>query len=184
MSDPARQSPFDAPSDLSTPSRRAVLRTAGWTLLAGGGAAALAACSSSPTGFPAPAGPSPAPASTSASSAPSSGASSSSAAHSSSASVPSGPHVAKAQVPEGGGIILDNADYVVTQPSAGTYKAFSKICTHAGCPVAEIQNQQIICNCHGSHYSIVDGSVISGPAPSPLPPKSVTPDGSDLVISG
>src|SRR5690349_16130053 len=36
-----------------------------------------------------------------------------------------------ADIPQGGGIIT--ADFVITQPAAGTYKAFSKVCTHAGC---------------------------------------------------
>jgi Rieske Fe-S protein len=67
-------------------------------------------------------------------------------------------------VPVGGGVILENADYVVTQPSKGSYKAFSKICTHQGCPVAAVENGVIHCNCHGSEYSIKDGSVTNPPA--------------------
>jgi Rieske Fe-S protein len=67
-------------------------------------------------------------------------------------------------VPVGGGVILENADYVVTQPSKGEYKAFSKICTHQGCPVASVANGVIHCNCHGSEYSIEDGSVTNPPA--------------------
>jgi Rieske Fe-S protein len=71
-------------------------------------------------------------------------------------------------VPVGGGVILENANYVVTQPSKGKYKAFSKICTHQGCPVASVANGVIHCNCHGSEYSIKDGSVTNPPAPKPL----------------
>jgi len=79
-----------------------------------------------------------------------------------------GPSVATSKVPVGGGVILENANYVVTQPSKGKYKAFSKICTHQGCPVASVANGVIHCNCHGSEYSIKDGSVTNPPAPKPL----------------
>ncbi|MET1006857.1 MAG: Rieske (2Fe-2S) protein [Propionibacteriaceae bacterium] len=89
----------------------------------------------------------------------------------------------KAEVPEGGGIIMQDADYVVTQPEAGTYKAFSKICTHQSCPVSLITNSEIVCNCHGSHFSISDGSVVSGPAQSPLPEAKTTVSGNNIVIS-
>jgi len=77
-------------------------------------------------------------------------------------------------VPVGGGVILENADYVVTQPSKGKYKAFSKICTHQGCPVASVSNGVIHCNCHGSEYSIEDGSVTNPPAPKALAAAKTT----------
>ena len=84
-------------------------------------------------------------------------------------------------VPVGGGIILDAEETVVTQPVKGTFKAFSSICTHAGCRVTSIESGEIVCPCHGSHFSIVDGSVISGPAPSPLPATPVKRRGSTIV---
>ena len=52
----------------------------------------------------------------------------SSSAASSSSSVPgasgSGGELAAADVPEGGGVILEDSETVVTQPSAGEFKAF------------------------------------------------------------
>jgi nitrite reductase/ring-hydroxylating ferredoxin subunit len=96
---------------------------------------------------------------------------------------PSGSTVKKADVPVGGGVIMQNASFVVTQPSAGTYKAFSSVCTHEGCPVSLISNGQIICTCHDSHFSLSDGSPISGPARRPLPPAKVTQSGDSLVVS-
>ncbi|MCZ3390053.1 MAG: Rieske (2Fe-2S) protein [Actinomycetia bacterium] len=89
--------------------------------------------------------------------------------------------VATADVPEGGGIILNEPQVVVTQPTAGEFVAFSSICTHAGCPVADVTNGTIDCTCHGSKYAIADGSVVAGPAPSPLPPIEVTVDGDSVV---
>lgn len=78
---------------------------------------------------------------------------------------------------------MSKADYVVTQPEKGTYKAFSKICTHQGCPVSTITNREIVCPCHNSHFSIVDGSVVSGPAPKPLPAAKATMSGSEIVVT-
>ena len=66
--------------------------------------------------------------------------------------------VEESSVPEGCGVIMEDADYVVTQSSAGEFKAFSKKCTHQGCAVADITDT-IDCNCHGSKFSITDGLV-------------------------
>ena len=52
------------------------------------------------------------------------------------------------------------------------YLGFSKICTHAGCPVGlyEEQSQQLLCPCHQSIFDVLDGAVpVFGPAPRPLP---------------
>jgi len=169
------------------PTRRHVLRTAGLVALAGGGAAALGACSSdAPAAAPATSAPAssaaPSSAAPAASASPTPASSPASSARASSAA-PTGPSVAAADVPVGGGVILEDADYVVTQPRAGTYKAFSKICTHQGCPVSEIAEGAIKCNCHGSQFSIKDGSVLEPPADAPLKEAKVTKSGDSLVIA-
>jgi Rieske Fe-S protein len=86
-------------------------------------------------------------------------------------------------IPVGGGVIRADDKVVVTQATAGTYKAFSAVCQHQGCIVATIQGKNIVCPCHGSAYSIVDGSVVNGPTTKPLIPKTATTDGSDLVVT-
>ena len=159
--------------------RRRLFKTAGLVALVGAGGSTLAACSSGDSAAPA-ASAEPASPSTSASSAASSAAAPSSAASSSAAA---GPTVTTAEVPVGGGFIMPNADYVVTQPTKGTYKAFSKICTHQGCPVTKIVDKEIVCPCHQSHFSITDGSVLSGPAQSPLPAATTKVSGSTISIS-
>ena len=88
-----------------------------------------------------------------------------------------------ADVPIGGGVIMQTANFVVTQPTAGTFRAFSSVCTHEGCPVSAIQNGQIICTCHNSRFSIKDGSAISGPARRALGAAKVTQSGDSLVVS-
>jgi Rieske Fe-S protein len=87
------------------------------------------------------------------------------------------------EIPVGGGKIFKNQEIVVTQPKAGEFKAFSAICTHQGCPVTQIEGGTIDCLCHGSQYSIADGSVQGGPAPAPLPEKTVTVTGDTLTVS-
>ena len=91
--------------------------------------------------------------------------------------------VPTSQVPVGGGTILTSPPIVVTQPTAGTYKAFSSICPHAGCPVAAIQSGLILCPCHGSEFDIATGDVKAGPAPRGLTPLSATVSGGTVTVS-
>ena len=81
-------------------------------------------------------------------------------------------------------MILGDADFVVTQPSKGTYKAFSKICTHAGCPVTKVEDGVIKCPCHGSQFSIEDGSVKNPPASKPLAESTTTVAGGKVYVTG
>ncbi|MCW2868961.1 Rieske (2Fe-2S) protein [Actinacidiphila oryziradicis] len=81
----------------------------------------------------------------------------------------SGTELAKASaIPSGGGTVFKDQKVVVTQPTAGTYKAFTAVCTHSGCVVADVSGGTINCGCHGSKFSIEDGSVKNGPATQPL----------------
>jgi len=87
------------------------------------------------------------------------------------------------EVPVGGGKIFKADKVVVTQPTEGQFKAFSAACTHQGCLVAEIEGKDINCTCHGSKFSIADGSVVNGPATKPLEELKVTVTGEDLSVS-
>jgi nitrite reductase/ring-hydroxylating ferredoxin subunit len=89
--------------------------------------------------------------------------------------------VATADVPVGSGVILQDQKVVVTQPTKGDFKAFSAVCTHMGCIVANISGGTITCPCHGSQYSVKDGSVLGGPAPAPLPAVKVAVKGNEVV---
>lgn len=91
--------------------------------------------------------------------------------------------VAVADVPVGGGAILKEQKLVVTQPAKGQFKAFSAVCTHQGCLVSEITGEEIICRCHGSQFSITDGSPTSGPADEPLGAKTATVKGDQVSIT-
>lgn len=103
-----------------------------------------------------------------------------------STSQPSGPQTLgpTSDVHVGGGKIYADANVVVTQPTAGTYVGFSATCRHQGCQVSSISDGTINCACHGSRFSIKDGSVVNGPASQPLEKADVQVDGSTLVDQG
>lgn len=88
---------------------------------------------------------------------------------------------ATVDVPVGGGLVVKDRKVVVTQPKAGEFKGFTAVCTHAGCVVKEVAGGTINCPCHGSKFSITDGSVVAGPAKQPLAEAPVTVDGAQIV---
>jgi Rieske Fe-S protein len=151
--------PSDADPAAAPLSRRAVVAGVGGVAAAG----LLTACGAAPAPAPAaPAAPSAAP-----------------SAATSGGTTPA----AVSSIPVGGGTVFADKDVVVTQPTAGEYKAFSATCTHQGCKVKSVADGVIVCPCHGSKFAIADGSVTAGPAKSPLPAKSVTEEGGSIVLT-
>jgi nitrite reductase/ring-hydroxylating ferredoxin subunit len=86
-------------------------------------------------------------------------------------------------IPVGSGKIFSAQKVVVTQPSAGDFKAFSAVCTHQGCIVNQIAQGNIVCPCHGSQFSIKNGSVVAGPAPRPLPARTIAVSGDKITLA-
>ncbi len=69
------------------------------------------------------------------------------------------------------------------------YVAYSKVCTHAGCPVGLYRDaqHQLVCPCHQSTFDVLDGAVpVAGPAGHPLPqlPIRIDPDGTVVALGG
>lgn len=91
------------------------------------------------------------------------------------------PLTAADEVPVAGGVVLKADEIVVTQPETGTFKAFTAVCTHSGCLVNSVADGVISCPCHGSQFSIDDGSVVAGPAPTPLAEVDVQLKGGNVV---
>lgn len=79
-----------------------------------------------------------------------------------------------ASIAVGGGVVMEAVKTVVTHPADGEYKAFSAVCTHKGCTVSDVTDNEIICPCHGSKFSAEDGSVIEGPATEPLASRPIS----------
>ena len=86
-------------------------------------------------------------------------------------------------IPEGGGKIFKDHSVVVTQPASGTFKAFSTRCPHQGCAVSSISGGVIVCPCHGSEFSVTDGSVKKGPATTGLAAENVTVSGDSITLA-
>lgn len=64
--------------------------------------------------------------------------------------------------------------------------AYSKICTHVGCPVAlyEQHTHHLLCPCHQSTFDLVNGcKVVFGPATRPLPQLPITIDDEGYLIA-
>jgi ubiquinol-cytochrome c reductase iron-sulfur subunit len=67
------------------------------------------------------------------------------------------------------------------------YVAYSKLCTHAGCPVGlyRAAEHRLICPCHQSTFDVLDGaSAVFGPAARALPqlPIELQPDGTFVAL--
>ncbi|MFD6858899.1 ubiquinol-cytochrome c reductase iron-sulfur subunit [Rhodococcus sp. NPDC060090] len=143
-------------SNLPPMTRRAVLTSAGTAVAAGG----LTACGAPPS--PEPAAP---PAATT--------------------TAPPGPDAevvaAVADVPVGSGVFLEGKRLVVTQPTAGDFHAFIAICTHQGCNITDVEDDLIVCRCHGSKFAL-DGVPVDGPAKKPLKSRPAEARGTDLVV--
>lgn len=137
-------------SNLNTPTGIGRRKVLGGAAVAVAGAAALAACGSDNSGE----------SSTTASAADSSG--------------DGGLLPDAASIAVGGGVVMELVKTVVTHPADGEYKAFSAVCTHKGCTVSDVTDNEIICPCHGSKFSASDGSVIEGPATEPLESRPVS----------
>jgi Rieske Fe-S protein len=170
------------PQTDSLATRRGVLAGVGLVGLAGaitacgaGASSSTPAAASAPT-TPAAAGTTPGgPESSAAASAP--------AASTSAAAAPAANALATtSEIPVGSGKIFTSQQVVVTQPTAGEFKAFSAVCTHMGCIVNQINDGTIDCPCHGSMYSIKTGAVVGGPAPKPLPAKQIKVSGDNIIL--
>jgi len=167
------------PADTSTITRRALLAQAGFATLGLAGIAALA--KGSYTGPTASTG---ATASTAKPTAPSRSASAPGGA-SSSGSVPGGAVKLgpSSRLPNGQAAVYQDPSGsgpdILIRESDGSLKAFSAVCTHAGCTVG-YQGGQIVCPCHGAVYSPTTGAVESGPAPQGLAPRQVTEQNGEI----
>ncbi len=58
----------------------------------------------------------------------------------------------------------EGQSWIVTRPAIDAYRAFTAICTHAGCAVAGVVRKRIFCGCHGSKFNIRTGEAVRGPA--------------------
>ena len=70
--------------------------------------------------------------------------------------------------------------------AAAEHVAYSKICTHAGCPASlyEQQTNNLLCPCHQSVFDVTDGArPIFGPATRSLPQLPIELDDNDFFVA-
>ena len=87
-------------------------------------------------------------------------------------------------IPPGAGkVVAVGSRPVIVVNQAQGVTAYSAICTHLGCIVAwDTSNQQIRCPCHDGVFNAVNGAVVSGPPPAPLPPVKVVVEGDQIFV--
>lgn len=83
------------------------------------------------------------------------------------------------------GLLHLAADRMAWAPNG--YVAYSKLCTHAGCPVGLYRSveHRLICPCHQSTFDVLAGAPpVFGPAARPLPqlPIRIDPDGTVVAL--
>jgi ubiquinol-cytochrome c reductase iron-sulfur subunit len=69
----------------------------------------------------------------------------------------------------------------------GGYVAYSRVCTHAGCPVAEFETEQLVllCPCHQSTFDVLRAAApTGGPAARPLPQLPLYADAEGTLHAG
>lgn len=93
-----------------------------------------------------------------------------------------GTELAATEVPVGSAVILDS--FIIAQPTEGTFLAYSATCPHQRNPITEVAGDIVRCPSHNSEFSIIDGSVLSGPARDPLVPVELSEQAGQLSIGG
>jgi cytochrome b6-f complex iron-sulfur subunit len=79
---------------------------------------------------------------------------------------------------------VNDKPVIVVNTAQGGLKAFSAICTHLGCIVEWDQPRQfILCPCHDGRFNAVNGAIISGPQPAPLPELPLTVEEDVVYVS-
>ncbi|MET9506241.1 Rieske (2Fe-2S) protein [Streptomyces sp. NPDC006622] len=75
---------------------------------------------------------------------------------------------ADGEVAKGGARLYRDHNVVVSRSASGELKAYSTICTHAGCPINKLDGTTLVCPCHGSEFDATTGEVLRKPATVPL----------------
>ncbi|MGE5892661.1 MAG: ubiquinol-cytochrome c reductase iron-sulfur subunit, partial [bacterium] len=92
--------------------------------------------------------------------------------------------ILKSEVPAGKSkdIVVNNMPaFIINRPDKGLI-ALSKVCTHLGCLVEyDGEGRRIVCPCHAGIYDL-EGNVLSGPPPKPLPRLLLRVEGENIVI--
>jgi len=92
--------------------------------------------------------------------------------------------VDKREIPVGGSkdiLFHGTPSIIINRPQKG-FIVLSKVCTHLGCLIDyEKAKKRFLCPCHAGVFDL-EGNVVSGPPPAPLPQFALKIEGDNLVI--
>ncbi|MFD7131507.1 Rieske (2Fe-2S) protein [Streptomyces sp. NPDC059894] len=88
---------------------------------------------------------------------------------------------ADSEVAPGSAKLYRDHNVVVSRSGNGQLKAYSSVCTHAGCPINRLDRTTLICPCHGSEFDATTGEVLREPATVPLNALPVTAENGRIV---
>lgn len=92
--------------------------------------------------------------------------------------------IAAKDVGVGKAIILREAGFILSQPTAGSYVVFRDVCTHQGSKISELSdNGNLRCPLHGSEFDAATGEVKVGPAAKPLTARKVSVRGGKATVA-
>jgi nitrite reductase/ring-hydroxylating ferredoxin subunit/uncharacterized membrane protein len=90
-----------------------------------------------------------------------------------------------AQLPEGRPtrVVVDDTPVLLLRSGELTYAIHDR-CSHRGCSLSEgeVEGDEIVCACHGSRFSLRDGSVLGGPATTAQPAFQVRENAGRLEV--
>ncbi|MGW0931376.1 Rieske (2Fe-2S) protein [Streptomyces sp. NPDC002644] len=84
-------------------------------------------------------------------------------------------------VPAGTVKLYAKQKVVVTRTDDGALKAWSTVCTHAGCAMTRLEKTTLTCACHGSRFDAESGQVLNPPATVPLTEVPVEVENGKIV---
>lgn len=78
--------------------------------------------------------------------------------------------------------VLGSQNTIVLRIADRDYRAFSNVCTHAGCGISQFAQGRMQCQCHLSEFN-TDGLNVAGPALLPLPSYPTTLDAAGTTLT-
>ena len=90
----------------------------------------------------------------------------------------------KSEIPYGEAmeVAFNGTPLIVINRKGKGFIALSRVCTHLGCLVGyNRDDEELVCPCHAANFSL-EGSVISGPAPSPLESFPLKVEADHIII--
>lgn len=90
--------------------------------------------------------------------------------------------IVKALDAVGGYFVLRREQVIVLHTEPTVFRAFTNVCTHAGCGIDEFSAGRMRCKCHGSEFDTT-GVNVAGPAPEPLTEYAALHDASSRTVT-